>query len=237
MELNNGDFISYTKNNILIVFDHKYNNHEIKNLDEQIYNISEKKSWSETEIIVCCVNNIYLINIKDNKLDSLKKVQISQMNCFLCYELKKDHYVISGETSTIYCIDIFTKKKKQKLQSSNCKTINNNVFRSGIKISDNIVALTSNSVMKNGQDNLSLYNIEKNETKKIFGYSYFYGTNGLSLMSIKGRKILLCALTTIAVTLILSSVVGMAIKSNISHHNIMKKMVYFILQVENQKME
>ena len=193
MELNNGDFISYTKNNILIVFDHKYNNHEIKNLDEQIYNISEKKSWSETEIIVCCVNNIYLINIKDNKLDSLKKVQISQMNCFLCYELKKDHYVISGETSTIYCIDIFTKKKKQKLQSSNCKTINNNVFRSGIKISDNIVALTSNSVMKNGQDNLSLYNIEKNETKKIFGYSYFYGTNGLSLMSIKGRKILLCA--------------------------------------------
>lgn len=39
-------------------------------------------------------------------------------------------------------------------------------------------------------------------------------------------KILLCALTTIAVTLILSSVVGMAIKSNISHHNIMKKVVY-----------
>lgn len=41
-----------------------------------------------------------------------------------------------------------------------------------------------------------------------------------------GLKILLCALAAIVVTLILSSIVGMAIKSNISHHNIMKKVVY-----------
>lgn len=41
-----------------------------------------------------------------------------------------------------------------------------------------------------------------------------------------GLKILLCALAAIVVTLILSSIVGMVIKSNISHHNIMKKVVY-----------
>ena len=194
MELNNGEFISYGKDNKLIVYDHKYFSNEIKNLDECIYNISEKNSDSEiiSEIIVCCVNNIYLINIKNNQCISLKKIQISRMNFFLCYELKENHYVISGENLTIYCVDIF-RGKKQKSKSQNNKIITKDVFRSGIKISDNVIALTSNSVIKHGQDNLLLYNIETGKEKKIFGYSYFYGTTGLSLMNIKGRKILLCA--------------------------------------------
>ena len=194
MELSNGNFISYGKDNKLITYDHKYISHEIKNLDECIYNISEKNSENETiiEIIVCCVNNIYLINLKNNQYNSLKKIQISNMSFFLCYELKKDHYVISGETLTIYCIDIF-RGKKQKSKSSNNKIINKDVFRSGIKISNNVIALSSNSVIKHGEDNLLLYNIKTGESKKIFGYSYFYGTTGLSLMNIKGRKILLCA--------------------------------------------
>ena len=196
IELNSGDFISFGKDNKLIGYDHKYNRYVITKLDECIYNISEKNPDDEkiNEIIVCCVSNIYLIKVKDNKCISSQKIQISQMNYFLCSELKKDHYVISGETSTIYCVDIFTDKNKKPL-SLNYKKINNDIYRSGIKINDNIIALTSNSIMKHGKDNLSLYNFakEKEETKKIFGYSYFYGTNGLSLMNIKGKLILLCA--------------------------------------------
>ena len=196
MELNNGLFISYGKENKLIVYDYKYISHEIKQLKESIYNISEKQSNNAniTEIIVCCSYNIYLIYLDNKKCQFFffEKYEISNMHFFLCYELKKNHYVISGETSTIYCEDFFI-NKNSKSKFENIEVLNNDVFRSGIKINDNIVALSSNSVIKHGQDNLSFYNIETQETKNIFGYSYIYGTNGLSLMNIKGKKILLCA--------------------------------------------
>ena len=196
MELSNGYFISYGKNNKLIGYDYKYNSHEIENLYECIFNISEKQSdnLNIIEIIVCCVNNIYLIYLhKSNcQFNFMKKYQISNMNYFLCYELKKDHYIVAEESSTIYCEDIFI-DQNSKSKSSNYKVINIDAFRSGIKINDNMIALTSNSVIPHGQDNLSLYNIETQKTIKIFGYSYIYGTNGLSLMNIKGKQILLCA--------------------------------------------
>ena len=196
MELSNGYYISYGKNNTLIGYDYNYNSHEIKNLYEYIFNISEKQSDNVNiiEIIVCCVNNIYLIYLHKNNCQFifLKKYQISDMHYFLCYELKKDHYIVAEERSTIYCENIFIDQNSNS-KSSNYKIINNNVFRSGIKINDNMIALASNNVIPHGQDNLLLYNIETQKTTKIFGYSYIYGTNGLSLMNIKGKKILLCA--------------------------------------------
>ena len=164
-----------------------------EDLGEYIYNISERQSDSENmiEIIVCCLKNIYLIKLNKKDLNFSKQfpIQIPNMSCFLCLETQKNQYIASGETSTIYCENIF---KDEKVKPSTNK-ISNNVYRSGIKINDKIIALTSNSIIKNGKDNLSIFNTETKKIKKICEYSYVYDINGLSVMNIKGKKLLLCA--------------------------------------------
>jgi hypothetical protein len=194
IQLSNGCFISYGKDNKLIVYSQYYNIIGKKeDLGEYIYNISERQSNSENmiEIIVCCIKNIYLIKLNKKDLNFSKQfpIQIPNMSCFLCLETQKNQYIASGETSTIYCENIF---KDEKVKPSTNK-ISNNVYRSGIKINDKIIALTSNSIIKNGKDNLSIFNTETKKIKKICEYSYVYDINGLSVMNIKGKKLLLCA--------------------------------------------
>ena len=194
IQLSNGCFISYGKDNKLIVYNQYYNIIGKKeDLGEYIYNISERQSDSENmiEIIVCCLKNIYLIKLNKKDLNFSKQfpIQIPNMSCFLCLETQKNQYIASGETSTIYCENIF---KDEKVKPSTNK-ISNNVYRSGIKINDKIIALTSNSIIKNGKDNLSIFNTETKKIKKICEYSYVYDINGLSVMNIKGKKLLLCA--------------------------------------------
>ena len=194
IQLSNGYFISYGKDNKLIAYNQYYNIIGKKeDLGEYIYNISERQSNSENmiEIIVCCIKNIYLIKLNKKDLNFSKQfpIQIPNMSCFLCLETQKNQYIASGETSTIYCENIF---KDEKVKPSTNK-ISNNVYRSGIKISDKLFALTSNSIIKNGKDNLSIFNTETKKIKKICEYSYVYDINGLSVMNINGKKLLLCA--------------------------------------------
>ena len=194
MQLSNGYYISYEKDSTLIVYDHAFNCNEINNLKnskEFIYNISEKKSNYENsiELIVCCIYNIYLIQLNKTKLNYIKSFQIPTMSCYLCYEINKNEYILSGETSTIFCKNLF-KEEKSKVSYNK---ISKDVYRSGKKIADNIIALSSNNVIKNGKDNLSLYNTETQKMEKISGYSYIYEKNGLSFMKVNGYKILLCA--------------------------------------------
>ena len=74
----------------------------------------------------------------------------------------------------------------------------NDFYFSGIKISENIFAFTSNSVDKNGEDKIIFFNIyNKKLIYEIKNYSFILSTNGLNL--IKGEEIennnniLLCA--------------------------------------------
>ena len=74
----------------------------------------------------------------------------------------------------------------------------NKIFINGIKINENIIVLSSNSVYKNGEDILFFYNFNKKTIiHEIEGFSFTISLNGLSLMNINEKynnsKILLCA--------------------------------------------
>ena len=81
--------------------------------------------------------------------------------------------------------------------------INNLPFRGCIKINDNYIALSSNSILPNGKDILYIYDTNTKRFIKNLNYSFEVGVNGLHLMKFfeednktnnkKKNKLLLCA--------------------------------------------
>ena len=69
----------------------------------------------------------------------------------------------------------------------------------GIKINENLVAFSSNSIFNTGKDKLFIYNLDKKEIiQEIKYYSFINSINGLCLMNLNKElfshdKILLCA--------------------------------------------
>ncbi len=69
-------------------------------------------------------------------------------------------------------------------------------YKEGIYIDKNICALTSNSIMDGGKDEINFVDYKTRKSKKKFeGYSFILSTTGLCLMNTKddSDKILLCA--------------------------------------------
>ena len=65
----------------------------------------------------------------------------------------------------------------------------NKSFIEGIKITDKIIALTSNSILPLGEDKLVFYNIEqRKEEKQTIKGSFVHNTNGLALVEIKANE-------------------------------------------------
>ena len=76
--------------------------------------------------------------------------------------------------------------------------ITDKAYKSGIKLNENIVALTSNSVVPEGNDKLIFYNVRSsNLTEGLEGYSFIISEHNMSLIprieSKSENKILLCA--------------------------------------------
>jgi len=95
----------------------------------------------------------------------------------------------------------YDKVKDNAKDKDKCK-LKDLPFRGCIKINDNYIALTSNSILPYGEDLLFIYDANTKELiKRINNYSFIVGVNGLSLMDIseeddenqKENQILLCA--------------------------------------------
>ena len=190
-QLSNGFHLSYGEENSLFIFDKNFElKVEIKNLDDTIYNVNEKKSKKSNilEIIACCNKNLNLIKINKSNLQyNVKQYQIPDITCFYCGEMNDNYYIISGESIVVGFEDLFQENKLTKSHKFIRKT-----YRSGININNKIAALISNSLIKNGEDCLLLCNIETNKIeKKIIGYSHIYDSNGLAVMEIGNKTILL----------------------------------------------
>ena len=166
---------------------------ELNQIEDTIYNISEKTSDNKNsiEIILTSGKLLYLIKITENNRNyNMKKFKIPYASLFFCCEITKGKFIISGETSAIYYEQLFDENnqyRKMYYLSDKC-------YHSGIKISEKIIVLVSNTIIKNGEDNLIFYDLdEKKIITNINRYSYILRPNGFALINKNENIILLCA--------------------------------------------
>ena len=206
-ELSNGYFIIGSQN-FLIIYDHQFlekSSLTIKCKDwvysvcERVL-IKEKNKEKKNIEIICCMNSgIGLLELTEKKSNltvietQLKqnkkkkpKVDKTKNTYNICFEMNEDNYIMAGIRGIVYYHNFFGNKNEIEQDK-----ITNESFKAGIKLNENIVALTSNSVIPEGNDKLVFYNVNKKKlTERISGYSFITSEHGLALMK---NKILLCA--------------------------------------------
>ena len=110
--------------------------------------------------------------------------------------VKEDNFIIFYDKSIFIFNNLFSKLFQQVITRIYDKS-----YIGGIKISEYLFALTSNKMLKNGEDKLLMYdsriNIINNNTYNIKGYSFTLSQNNSSLINIpkclKNIKIILFA--------------------------------------------
>jgi len=159
------------------------------------YTKSEK---SEKELSKTRINNSIIEQFKKN-YDNEKIINESKNDTSLKSSLDNDKIKKeilmkeSKEITSILCTDknIFILKKPYRKHFLNSKPeltkIYNKSYIGGIKVNENLVALTSNSVLSNGEDKLLIYSLEKKKFDiELDGYSFILSQNNLSLINIPG---------------------------------------------------
>ena len=201
-ETQNGNYaIGYSNNSLLILNNKFCKIIQIRDLDDCAFSICEKNCLNKKKIdknkieLLCCTNQLLtLVNIDiSNTNYNIKTFEIQNRTNLICIEMRENNYIISGIGGTYYYVSLFNQDN-----GVNQSFINEKTFRSGIKISDNIIVLASNSLLPKGENKLIFYNIKsKKISKEIEGYSITIASNCLCLMpreetKVK-NKIVLCA--------------------------------------------
>ena len=206
IELSNHYYMSGGTDNKLKLYDKEFNEKKdvLIDIKEWTYNICEKKynegdknkKGNLIEIITCSNKEIIVIslNFKNGHLEAQsQKYELPSMTCVNCVQINYNNYVIIGLYNAYYFTDLFDSEK-----STHMAIINKVTYRDAIKINDDIIAMTSNKVGIEGEDNLILYNISSKSKKKYSErggktYSFTYKTNCLAIMGRDEKeKILLC---------------------------------------------
>ena len=105
--------------------------------------------------------------------------------CNFILEMAKDNYLVFGSQGVYIYFDLFSKI----VNTRNIAILKEN-YTGGIVLSDDLVALTSNEIVKNGVNKLIIYNIKYNIIQKeIKGFSIIPSCNGLSIMQREKSKI------------------------------------------------
>ena len=216
-ELSNGYYIIGSQN-ILTIYDHQFieKPNLTKKCKDWVYSvcervlINEKNNDNKNKLeIICCMNsNIGLLEIEDDKSKftvietevkqktrkkSKEKYDKTKNTYNACIEMRENNYIMAGLRGVVYYKNFFGDKN----QISQIK-ITDKAYKSGIKLNENIVALTSNSVVPEGNDKLIFYNVKSsNLTEGFEGYSFIVSEHNMALIprseSKSENKILLCA--------------------------------------------
>ena len=144
--------------------------------------MNDNKSNNEICVIGCGNKELYLFHFNFRKKTCKREnYELPNMTCVSCVQMKDNNFVIAGQNKTTYYKNLLFSQEKGVF---NHEIIKDKTYRDSIKISDNIIALTSNSFIVDGEDKLIFYNITKNKkSSQIQGYSFIASTNGLFLLS------------------------------------------------------
>ena len=206
VELSNNYFISAGSEDGIIIYDEKFEfveklNENVKDINNRIYAIVEiknnnNKSNNELNAIGCGNKELYLLHFNSRKKTCKREnYELPNMTCVSCVQMKDNNFVITGQNKTTYYRNLLFNQEKDVFKY---EIIKDKTYREAIKISDNLIALTSNSFIVDGEDKLIFFNIAKNKKcSQIQGYSFIASTNGLFLLSREinkqANKILFCA--------------------------------------------
>ena len=198
-KLNNNYYISGRKDELLL-YNSLYKLQIKIDLDRGITsynNIYEINSdSSKIKFAILCKSIYYVVTINlNNFISTIKKYQSEDLALQTIFSIPsiENKYIITGNNGIWIITNNFDSQISEKKQLKE-----NPPFIGGINIDNNTLALTSNSIIPNGEDKLILYNKFTNTIKKeINGHSFRISSNGLSLLENekddKKTKILLCA--------------------------------------------
>ena len=180
------------------------NSNQIKSMNYKItQNIFEtndsikNKGNNKIEIIECSKYGmlIYSIDLNNNINDNIRKTVSNPfyVSCSGCLEIN-NNYLLYGEKGLFHFHDKPFNLNINYDQLEKYRKSNYN-YKGGIKINDNLIALTSNQILPKGQDFIIFYDINKQKILNYYNSSFVNGVNGLILLEINKEniKILLCA--------------------------------------------
>ena len=179
-------------NKIIMYNDFTYDIENEVNIDN--HNIFEinKGQKKEIELVICSngSENIKRLIIQKDNNHLYKLIDIKDKKSLVCFQFNKD-YIICNEKGIFQLNDI-----SSNITQSKEIPITELSYWNGIKINESIVALTSNKVLNNGEDEIIFFNYySKKIACSIKDYSFALSQNNLAIMSKEENKnkILLCA--------------------------------------------
>ena len=190
--LHNEYFFSCGNSKNMVLFNSEFDAvKQLKNLGDNIYNISEKNSDDKNiiELIVCYLKYIYLITIKIENNDysyETKKYEIPNIKSFFCKEVGTN-YIIAGLNVVLIAEELFN----DSLQNKKMQKISSETYRTGISLNNDIIVLISFDLIPNGSNKLSIIDIEEHKVKGtiISEQSFTYSENCACSLSQKDKII------------------------------------------------
>jgi hypothetical protein len=178
-------FVSSGEDTNLSIYDYNYKRQIRKPIRQSISSISELTS-SKTEemkkdknIIACTKDSLVTTTINSNTfIIKSKKYDQFHIPCNFILEVRKNNYIVCGSNGVYIYYDLFS-----KIVGTRNIIILKEAYTGGIVLGDDLFALTSNEIVKNGANKLVIYNIKSKKVQfEIKGYSFIPSCNGLSIM-------------------------------------------------------
>ena len=189
----NGEYISMGESS-LFLYDEGYSKiSEIKN--SNIYTgLNEiKKEDKETEIIATTKKEFSIIKVDDRKLKSRNEAgNIPSLTKKSCLPIDNRNHIVFCKEGVLHIKDLFS-----QILSFNANRITKDNCIGGIRISKDLIAITSNKNIQGGKDSIKFYNptLGKIITEIDYDYSFSNSINGLKVLNPddRNKNILLCA--------------------------------------------
>ena len=193
-ELSNGLFISGSQKKLIVYNNSFKREYEISINNNYIYEIKNIKN-DYIEVLICSDESIKLLKIQKNYDYSIREYK--EIEIRVCFQFNND-FIICNKKGIFQINDFLS-----FIKNSNEQEIINKSYWNGIKLNCQIIALTSNKYLLNGEDKILFFNNNsRHVVKSIENYSFSLSQNNLVLMSIEGidrttekddkNKILLC---------------------------------------------
>ena len=180
-----------TKKMILYSEDFK-NLKEFNNIEDILYNITEKKSNKDQyiELIACYYRHIYLITIdtKNKYKFNDKKYEVPNKKILFCVNIE-DNYILAGINNAMNVFELFNDIIEQKKMFK----LSNSSYITGKLIDSNYIALISNKILPDGENKMDIFDIKNNKLiDSIKDVPFNMSGCGFTIMKIESEKKLLC---------------------------------------------